>query len=268
MAKATTNKNLNTAKKVVKEVAPTKSQIKRGMKKSGFHRAVPYLTILFALVLAICFITVRLLELNDGAGVVGYYIQLFFCGLFGGAAFFIPLALGFVGVLWCILHFKEASPKPKSDEDAADLRKARRRTISKTVLSFVFILLFSTLLGVFADYDDLDVTQLCDKPIYRDEGQLSEVIVYKNKNLLHKVAQISLYGDRIVVEADEKTYNFEFEQLGAVTVLGKNKLNIYTNDKLYQIKGSKRFNALKYVNIFHRAFNIREEIEDGKFLGI
>ena len=116
--------------------------------------------------------------------------------------------------------------------------------------------------------NDLDVTQLCDKPIYRDEGQLSEVIVYKNKNLLHKVAQISLYGDRIVVEADEKTYNFEFEQLGAVTVLGKNKLNIYTNDKLYQIKGSKRFNALKYVNIFHRAFNIREEIEDGKFLGI
>ena len=160
MAKTTTNKNLNTAKKVVKEVAPTKSQIKRGMKKSGFHRAVPYLTILFALVLAICFITVRLLELNDGAGVVGYYIQLFFCGLFGGAAFFIPLALGFVGVLWCILHFKEASPKPKSDEDAADLRKARRRTVSKTALTFVFILLFSTLLGVFADYDDLDVVRL------------------------------------------------------------------------------------------------------------
>lgn len=160
MAKKSNNKNLDTAKKVVKEVAPTKSQIKRGMKKSGFHRAVPYLTILFALVLAICFFTVRLLELNDGAGVVGYYIQLFFCGLFGGAAFLIPLGLGFVGVLWCMLHFKEASPKPKSDEDASALRKTRRRTVSKTVLTFVFILLFSSLLGVFAGYDDLDVAEL------------------------------------------------------------------------------------------------------------
>ena len=97
---------------------------------------------------------------------------------------------------------------------------------------------------------------------------MSEVIVYKNKNLLHKTAQISLYGDRIVIEADEKTYNFEFEQLDAVTVLGKNKLNIYAKDKLYQIKGSERFNALKYVNIFHRAFNIRKGLESETFLGI
>jgi hypothetical protein len=85
---------------------------------------------------------------------------------------------------------------------------------------------------------------------------------------LHKTAQLSLYGDKIIIEADGETYNFDFEQLNAVTVLGKNKLNIYVNDKIYQIKGGKRFNALKYVNIFHRAFNIRKGIEDGKFLGI
>ena len=114
----------------------------------------------------------------------------------------------------------------------------------------------------------LDVTAFCDKPLYRDEGQMSEVIVYENKKLLHKVAQISLYGDRMVIDADGITYNFEFEQLGAVTVLGKNKLNIYTKDKLYQIKGSKRFNALKYVNIFHRAYNIRKGLESETFLGI
>ena len=114
----------------------------------------------------------------------------------------------------------------------------------------------------------LDVTAFCDVPIYRDEGQISEVIVYKNKKLLHKAAQISLYGDRIVIEAEGETYKFDFEQLGAVTVLGKNKLNIYIKEKLYQIKGSKRFNALKYVNIFHRALNIRKGLESEKFLGI
>ena len=114
----------------------------------------------------------------------------------------------------------------------------------------------------------LDVTAFCDVPIYRDEGQMSEVIVYESKKLLHKAAQISLYGDRIVIEAEGETYKFDFEQLGAVTVLGKNKLNIYIKDKLYQIKGSKRFNALKYVNIFHRALNIRKGLESEKFLGI
>ena len=116
--------------------------------------------------------------------------------------------------------------------------------------------------------NELDITAHCDAPIYRDEGQMSEVIVYKKKILLHENVQISLYGDRVVIDADTATYEFDFEQLGAITVLGKNKLNIYTKDKLYQIKGSKRFNALKYVNIFHRAYNIRKGIQDGKFLGI
>ena len=37
-------------------------------------------------------------------------------------------------------------------------------------------------------------------------------------------------------------------------LISKNKLNIYYKDSLYQIKGEKRFNALKYVNIFYKYF--------------
>lgn len=156
------NKDLNTAAKVAKKVAPSKGQVKKVAKKSGAYRAVPYLLIFFALVLAVCFVTVRMLELDDGAGVVGYYIQLFFCGLLGGAAFLLPLALGYAGVLWCMLHFKEAAPKRRSEKEdgASDLRRDRRRTVSRTVLSFVFILIFSTLLGVFADYGSVDIIEL------------------------------------------------------------------------------------------------------------
>jgi len=39
-------------------------------------------------------------------------------------------------------------------------------------------------------------------------------------------------------------------------------------DKIYQIKGGKRFNALKYVHIYHRYKNIVKGDQDGKFLGL
>ena len=59
-----------------------------------------------------------------------------------------------------------------------------------------------------------------------------------------------------------------FEDISAVVVLGKNKLNIYYKDKVYQFKGSKRFNALKYVNIYYRNKNIAEGNENDTFLGL
>lgn len=161
-----TQKDLKTAARVAKKVVH-KSAVKKAVKKSGFHRAVPYLLIIFALILAICFITVRLLEMTDGAGVAGFWIHQFFCGLLGGAAFLLPMALGYVGVLWAILHFKETSPRSKNEESADELRRARRRTVTKTTLSFVFILLFSSLLGVFCDYSSIDV-----KALWRDAGEV------------------------------------------------------------------------------------------------
>ena len=51
-------------------------------------------------------------------------------------------------------------------------------------------------------------------------------------------------------------------------LISKNKLNIYHDKRVYQLKGSKRFNALKYVNIFYRYKNISKGEENGKFLGL
>ena len=158
---SSTQKNLKTAAKVAKKVVP-KSAVKKAYKKSGFHRAIPYLTIVVGIILAIAFVTVRLLEMSEGAGLVGYYFQLLFCGVFGGAAFLFPVVFGFVGVLWAILHFKEANPPRRADgeESGGGLGKERRRTVSKTVLCFVFIFLLSVLLGVWADYSEVDIEAL------------------------------------------------------------------------------------------------------------
>jgi hypothetical protein len=45
----------------------------------------------------------------------------------------------------------------------------------------------------------INTEEYLDQPMYQDEARVSEVIVYKRKELLHKKAQIALYGDRITV---------------------------------------------------------------------
>lgn len=115
----------------------------------------------------------------------------------------------------------------------------------------------------------LDVCKKTDEPLYTDTASVFEVIVYKKKLRVLKNANISLFGDRIVIEENgkEKIY-LPFDSVSAASVLGRNKLNIYYNDKVYQLKGSKRFNALKYVNIYYRYNNIKGGNPDGKFLGL
>ena len=116
----------------------------------------------------------------------------------------------------------------------------------------------------------LDVLQLKDEPIWRERAVLREEIPYKKKNVLCKDARLSLYGDRLEIEGEGVSLDLAFDGLQAITVLGKNKLNVYHNDKIYQIKGDKRFNALKYVHIYHRYKNMIKGETDGKlqFLGL
>ena len=115
----------------------------------------------------------------------------------------------------------------------------------------------------------LDVMDYRNKPLYRDQSDLSEVILYDKKVPLRKNSQIALYGDRIVIdEGREDEMVLPFEELVAVSVLGKNKLNIYYGDHLYQLKSHKRFNALKYVNIYYRHKNITRDNADDTFLGL
>ena len=116
------------------------------------------------------------------------------------------------------------------------------------------------------DYiNNLDVTQFTEEPVFTDKADISEVIVYQNKIPFRQNSTIRLYGDRIVFD-DDMVLNFD--DISVVAVLGKNKANIYWQDKIYQLKGNERFNALKYVNLYYRYINIKEGNTDGKFLGL
>lgn len=110
----------------------------------------------------------------------------------------------------------------------------------------------------------LDLDEFFDEPIYEEFASFSEVIVYKNKNLIKKNAVVELYGNRVIIDGKE----FPFAEVTAVSVLGRNKLNIYHDKKVYQLKGNKRFNAIKYVHIYYRYKNMNKGEENEQFLGL
>ncbi len=116
---------------------------------------------------------------------------------------------------------------------------------------------------------NLDLRSYEDTPIYQDSARLSEVILKKRKVLLRKQAKISLYGNRIVIgEEGPAPLLLRFADISTAAVLGRNKLNIYHLDTVYQFKGSKRFNALKYVNLYYHYRNEKEGNTNGEFWGL
>lgn len=127
-----------------------------------------------------------------------------------------------------------------------------------------------TTVGQWYDYQCNYVKQLNLEPyydniMYEDTVRLFHVILYKYKKRLKNKATLRLYGNRLEMD-DSCLY---FDNISSITVLGKNKLNIYVNDMVYQIKGNKSFNALKYVNVYFRYNNIKKgELGNEQFLGL
>ena len=115
----------------------------------------------------------------------------------------------------------------------------------------------------------LDLSPYCAEPLYRESIKIHEVILYKRKRLITKNAEICMYGDRLAICGSKMDgADWHYDNLSAVTILGKNKLNVYVGDKVYQITGDDRFNALKYVHIYNRYRNVKRGDENGKFLGL
>ena len=109
----------------------------------------------------------------------------------------------------------------------------------------------------------LDAAAMTDVPLWTETARFSRVHAGKHKELLKKEATLCLYGDRITV--DDRV--FRFDEIG-VTLLGKNKLNLYEGKEFYQLKSCKRFNGLKYLNFYHRYKNLKTGEQHGQFLGL
>ena len=117
--------------------------------------------------------------------------------------------------------------------------------------------------------NSLNLTQCTREPLFRDRARLSEVLLYKKKKLLRDQASFALYGNRVVVdEGSDNELVLPFEAIHAAAALGRNKLNLYVGDTVYQVKGDNHFNSLKYVNLYFRFKNMQKGDLHGEFLGL
>ncbi len=112
--------------------------------------------------------------------------------------------------------------------------------------------------------NSFDPAAHADERLYLDKATVHEVIVYKRKVKLCNEVEIALYSGKMFIGGTP----LSFDDITALSVLGRNKLNIYYDKKIYQLKGDKRFNALKYVNLFYRYKNVAKGDQNEKFLGL
>ncbi len=116
--------------------------------------------------------------------------------------------------------------------------------------------------------NSLDLSPYFDEAMYLETANVYSVELYKKKSLLAEDAEIKLFGNRITVTSSDFKLDMPFEEISGISVLGKNKLNVYFGKNIYQIKGDKRFCALKFVNIYYRSKSVSKGEKGGKFLGL
>ena len=114
----------------------------------------------------------------------------------------------------------------------------------------------------------LDMNMFGDDVIYSDDVNFAESIYCKKKRIIDKDAHLCIYKDKFVVETKDDKYIYLFTDVSSATALGRNKLNIYSNHRTFQFKGSKHFNPVKYLNIYFHAVNVAKGETNDEFLGL
>ena len=143
------------------EQKPQKQKVKKD--HAALKSAMPYILIVLGLIIGIAFFTVQVLELDDGAGVLGYAVQYFFCGLFGVSAFLIPVALIYVGIKWCVYNIKkkETFGVISDAARAEELAIIKRRCVLQTVMASLLVLFVAALIGIFSGaFDSLEIADM------------------------------------------------------------------------------------------------------------
>ena len=152
----------------------------------------------------------------------------------------------------------------KSKNDTFYCTKCGKKAVYGSDMKFTGDFPFETVLDWYKYQENfitkVDFDDYLDKPAYKETCRISLVIPAKKRILVFKDGEISLYGDRITVEKGEKKFEFLFDEIEAASVLGRNKFNVYYDGKLYQMKGNKSFNAIKYLHFY----NISKQKKGGK----
>lgn len=111
-----------------------------------------------------------------------------------------------------------------------------------------------------------------NKVLFADDNVLLRHVVRSKKRTDLLTGKVMMDFEKIVVEKQELRYMFDLKTITSMTVLGHNKLGFYIDNDIYQIKGDKKFNAIKYMHLYFCLKNKRtgasHEQHLDRFLGI
>lgn len=96
-----------------------------------------------------------------------------------------------------------------------------------------------------------------------DEGILfRESVKFKRKKKLDG-DRVSIDKQNLVISGGKREQVFPLAEITALTMVGKKKFNFYHGGKILQVKGGKRFCAVKYVHIFDGLRRLNGEGKEG-----
>lgn len=102
--------------------------------------------------------------------------------------------------------------------------------------------------------------------IYEDSVGVYIPRVYQKKECLGK-ANFKMYNDRFEFVFENNTIVLNFNDIEAVTLVGKKKMNIYTKDNTYQLFEGLKLNLLKYMHMYYVIYN-RLNPDNNGYLGL
>lgn len=105
-----------------------------------------------------------------------------------------------------------------------------------------------------------------DKMIYQDQVEL---LITKEGKPKEKVGKclMELYKDDLIFNFENNQIKLNFDEISAMTLVGKKKMNIYHKENTYQVLNNSKTNFIKYMHLHYVLKNRKEGIEDG-FIGI
>ncbi len=115
---------------------------------------------------------------------------------------------------------------------------------------------------------NLNLEPYKDKHIFADKVNFIDNKYCSKKVVVDEEATLMAYSDRLVVATKDNDYIFMYADINSATVLGRNKMNIYVKQQIFQFRGSKHFNALKYLQLYYKTINEEKGELCGKYLGL
>ncbi len=150
-------KNASQSNKNTKKKAPSSVEKPNNSKKM-FLSVAPYVMLVIALVFALCIIIVQFID-EDGAGVVGLWINNLICGLLGGAAFLLPIEMIYVNLRQILFNIRWKDGDRRHDSDTYfDYAKSKKRLTLTAVMARAAVIILAILLDVIiATNDSFDI---------------------------------------------------------------------------------------------------------------